>query len=824
MEKKKTNDPAVLPSGAEAVKEAVTLKLSRYFGVTPQEATESQAYKAVVLTVKDMLISGRSAFHNEIKRQSCKRVYYMCMEFLLGRQLRNNLMNLGIAEEYREALKQLGFDLDAMYEHEPDPGLGNGGLGRLAACYLDSLTTLDYPAYGYSLLYEYGFFRQKLVDGTQVELPDTWMPEGDVWLVPRTDKSCTVRFGGHIREEWKDDRCDITLEDAEEVLAVPYDLMISGDASVGGHAVNILRLWKAQTPPNFNMKLFSQGQYVQAMQQQTNAEIISKVLYPSDNHTEGKMLRLTQQYFLVSASLQTIIADHLAKYGTMSNFSEKVSIHLNDTHPALCIPELMRILMDVYSYGWDDAWRMCVETFSYTNHTVLPEALEQWNEDIFRLRLPRIYMIVCEINRRWCARLWDLYPGDWDRISRMAVIGNGNVRMANLSVVGSNCVNGVSALHTDILKKTIFHDQYRMEPQKFINITNGVTPRRWMYQSNPRLTSLIDGLIGDGWHKDCTGLSALSGFASDKSVLDEAGRIKLDNKRDFSAYVKDRTGITLSPDVIFDVQAKRMHEYKRQLLNALRIISLYNRLKDDPSADVRPKAFIFGAKAAQGYYMAKEIIRLLWNLSAEIEKDKDVREKLRVIFLEDYNVSLAEKLIPATDIDEQISLAGKEASGTGNMKFMFSGAVTIGTLDGANVEMFERLGDENIMIFGLNTGEVEDLWKRGYDASSYYHSNETLRAAVDRLSFGFNGSSFEHISRYLISGSGGIADPFMCLADFESYCSAHDRLDAMYDDRTRWERMSLMNTASAGYFSSDRSIKEYADRIWHIKPVKKGVR
>ena len=809
---------------ADSVKEAVAVKLSRYYGVSPQEAGESQVYKAVVLTVKDILIAGRSVFHNEIKRQNSKRVYYMCMEFLLGRQLKNNLMNLGIADAYRDALKDLGFDLDAIYEHEPDPGLGNGGLGRLAACYMDSLTTLDYPAYGYSLLYEYGFFRQKLVDGTQVELPDNWMPDGDVWLTPRTDRSCTVRFGGHVREEWKDGKCDIALEDCEEVLAVPYDLMISGDTSVGSHGVNILRLWKAQTTPNFNMKLFSQGQYVQAMQQQTNAEIISKVLYPSDNHTEGKILRLTQQYFLVSASLQTIIADHLTKYGTLSNFSEKVSIHLNDTHPALCVPELMRILLDIYSYSWEDAWKMCVETFSYTNHTVLPEALEQWNEDIFRLRLPRIYMIVCEINRRWCARLWDLYPGDWDRISRMAVIGGGSVRMANLSVVGSSRVNGVSALHTEILKKTIFHDQYRMEPQKFINITNGVTPRRWMYHANPRLTSLIDSLIGDGWHKDCGKLSSLAEYASDASVLEKTGEIKKSNKRDFARYVADKTGISLDTSTLFDVQAKRMHEYKRQLLNALRIVSIYNRLREDPGADIQPTSFIFGAKAAQGYYMAKEIIRLLWNLSAEIEKDKKVREKLRVIYLEDYNVSLAERLIPAADVDEQISLAGKEASGTGNMKFMFSGAVTIGTLDGANVEMYDRLGDENIMIFGLNTGEVEDMWKRGYDASSYYRAIPELKEAVDRLNVGFNGSSFEHISSYLISGNGGIADPFMCLADFESYCSAHGRLDAMYSDRTRWERMSLMNTASAGFFSSDRSVAEYAEKIWHVKPVKEGVR
>lgn len=801
----------------DKVKELITVKLNRYFGVTPQEASKSKFYKALCLTVKDLLTAKRGAFHLKLKKQSPKRIYYMCMEFLLGRQLRNNLMNLGIEPLYRAAVKELGMELDDLYEAEPDPGLGNGGLGRLAACYLDSLTTLNYPAYGYCLLYEYGLFKQKIVDGVQVELPDIWMPEGDVWLVPRSDKACTVKFGGNLKQTWIDGKLDVTLEDAEEVLAVPYDMMISGG---GSEAVNVLRLWKAKNPPDFNMKLFSQGQYVQAMQNSTNAEIISKVLYPSDNHTEGKLLRLTQQYFLVSASLQCIINDHMSRFGTLINFTDKVAIHLNDTHPALCIPELMRLLMDQYSYSWDNAWDVCLNTFSYTNHTVMPEALEQWNEALFRLKLPRIYDIVCEINRRYCADLWTLYPGDWDRISRMAVIANNNIRMANLSVIGASRVNGVSALHSDILKKTIFRDYYRKSPNKFINITNGVTHRRWLLYSNPKLSKFLDDTIGVEYRKEPERLIELAKYKDNARILSEIGKIKAENKRYFAEYIKKKSDIIIDPESIFNVQVKRMHEYKRQLLNALRIISIYDSLKTNPNFEFHPTTFIFGAKAAPGYDMAKEIIRLIWNLKAEIDADPDIRKKLRVVYLEDYNVSLAEPLIPATDIDEQISLAGKEASGTGNMKFMFNGAVTIGTLDGANVEMYERLGDENIKIFGLDTNEVEDLWKRGYRAASYYHQIPLLKAAIDRMSAGFNGIRFENITQYLISGNGGVADPFMCLADFESYMTAHKELDSYYLDRKKWNRMSLMNTASAGFFSSDRSITEYAEKIWHIKPIK----
>lgn len=804
----------------EQVREALVSKLARYFGTTPDEATEEQIYKSVVLTVKDILTQKRSDFKVDTKKQRGKKIYYLCMEFLIGRSLRNNLRNLGIADTYGEVLSEFGFSLDEIYNLEPDPGLGNGGLGRLAACFMDSLTTLDYPATGYSILYEYGLFKQRIIDGDQIELPDIWMPDGDVWLVPRKDKTFTVRLGGHIVENWNNGHCDISHEGGDVIEAVPYDMMISGADS---KAVNILRLWKACDIQNFNMGLFSQGQYTKAMEEGNNAEIISKVLYPSDNHTEGKYLRLSQQYFLVSASLQCIISDHLRTYGTLVNFSEKVAIHINDTHPALVIPELMRILIDCYSYNWDDAWKIVTETVTYTNHTVMPEALETWNEDLFRLKLPRIHTIINEINRRFCAELWNSYPGDWDRISRMSIVGYNQIRMANLSVVGSHTVNGVSKLHSEILKQTVFHDFYKHDPGKFTNVTNGIAHRRWLCYANPQLTALIDECIGDSWHKkNPEDLAEFEKYANDKSVLEKIEQIKRANKAHFAVYAENRTGVKLDPDSVFDVQIKRLHEYKRQLLNAMRIISIIVRLRENPNADIAPQTFIFGAKAAPGYQMAKYIIKLICDISAEIEKDPLLRSKIRVIFMEDYNVSLAEILIPAADISEQISLAGKEASGTGCMKLMANGAVTIGTMDGANVEIFDHVGSDNIYIFGLSTGEVDDLWKRGYNAVQYYLQNERMRAVVDCLDKGFNRRSYSDMKQYLINPqyAHGVADPYMCLADFESYMNTHEAMIRDYQNREKWNRMSLINTAKSGYFASDRSIREYADNIWHIKPIK----
>lgn len=800
----------------EEIKKALESKVSRYFGCALTDATETQIYKSVILTVRDILTNKKAEYKKAIKKNHPKRVYYLCMEFLIGRSLKNNLRNLGLADEYASVLSDLGFDIEKLYAREPDPGLGNGGLGRLAACFMDALTTQDYPAMGFSICYEYGLFKQRIVDGSQVELPDVWMDGAGVWLVPRTDKTMSIRFGGTVSENWKNGRCEIVNTDCEEIQAVPYDMMISGaDCS----AVSTLRLWKAENVNNFNMKLFSQGEYIKAMEENNNAEVISKVLYPADATPEGKMLRLSQQYFFVSASLQSIIADHLAMYGTLRNFSEKVAIHINDTHPAVCIPEMMRIFMDIYSYSWEDAWNIVKSTVSYTNHTVMPEALECWNENIFRLRLPRLYMIIEEINRRFCADMWNLYPGDWDRISRMAVIANGQVRMANLSVIGSHTVNGVSKLHSEILKDTVFHDYYKAMPDKFTNVTNGIAHRRWLCYSNPGLTALLDETVGTQYRKQPETLKKFEEFKGDRSVLSRLEAIKKENKINFSNRILEKTGEKIDPNSIFDVQVKRMHEYKRQLLNALKIINRCLEIRDDPNGNYEPMTFVFGGKAAPSYYMAKNIISLIWNLGKDIDGDELLRKFIKVIYLEDYNVSTAEVLMPASDISEQISLAGKEASGTGCMKFMINGALTLGTLDGANVEMKDAVGDENIYIFGLNAKEVEDLWRNGYVSAKYYMSNARLRATIDRISEGFNGKDFSNIATYLTS-TNGVADPYMCLADYESYKNTFDRMISDYSDRDAWLKKSLMNIANSGYFSADRSIREYAENIWHIAPVK----
>ena len=800
----------------EEIKKNLETKLARFFGVMPDEANANQVYKATILTVRDILTQKRSDFKEKVKARKARRVYYLCMEFLVGRSLKSSLMNLGIAGLYEKALSDMGFSLDSIYEMEPDPGLGNGGLGRLAACFMDSLSTLSYPATGFSICYEYGLFKQKIIDGNQIELPDEWMSRGDAWLNPRTDRAVNVRFGGHVTENWQSGKCSITYEDCDEVQAVPYDMMISG---AGGEAVNLLRLWRAHDTKIFDMSLFSQGEYVRALQETTDAEIISKVLYPSDNHDEGKMLRLTQQYFLVSASLQNIIADHLAVYGTLYNFADKVAIHINDTHPALCIPELMRILMDIYSYTWEAAWSVVTRVISYTNHTVMPEALECWNEGLFALKLPRIHMLVKEINRRLCADLWNMYPGDWDRISRMSVIAQGQVRMANLSVAASHKVNGVSALHSDILTKTVFHDYYKAFPDKFTNVTNGIAYRRWLCYSNPGLSALLDECIGTAYRTDSERLEDFRAFKDDKPTLERLMQIKADNKVNFAALVEKNTGVRIDPSSIFDVQVKRMHEYKRQLLNALKIISLYNDILENPNADITPATFIFGGKAAPGYYMAKDIIKLIWSIGQEFARDTRVRDKIRVIYLEDYNVTTTETLMPASDISEQISLAGKEASGTGCMKFMINGALTLGTLDGANIEMMEKAGAENFFIFGLNSTEVDELWKRGYDSAEYCRKSERLSKTVETLRRGFYGNSFEGMANYLLHGA-GIADPYMCMADFDSYFSTYEAMCDCYADSMKWAKKSLCNIAGAGYFSSDRSIREYAEKIWNLSPVK----
>ncbi len=807
------------PSTTE-IRKNITEKLFRHFGCSPKEASRDQLYKAVALTVKDILAEKRTAFKGKVNRAGAKRVYYLCMEFLLGRSLKNNLCNLELLENYRRALTSFGVTPEELFECEPDAGLGNGGLGRLAACFMDSLSSLDYPATGFSICYEYGLFRQMIVDGTQIELPDVWLPGGEVWLVPRADRAYRVHFGGRVKEVWREGHLDIQYEGGEDVEAVPYDMMISGADSA---AVSQLRLWRACSTRQFDMHLFSQGQYTQAMEESNNAEIISKVLYPSDNHTEGKLLRLSQQYFLVSASCQSIIRDHMAVYGNLDNFADKVAIHINDTHPALCIPELMRIFIDDYHFSWDKAWDMVTRTVSYTNHTVMPEALEKWDEDLFALKLPRIHTIMKEINERFCREAWKYYPGNWEKISQMSIIAYGQVRMANLAVVASHHINGVSKLHSEILRETVFKDFYRVYPERFLNVTNGIAHRRWLCYANPELSALLDGCIGTGYRKNPEQLADFAKFADDSQVLASLRAIKHRNKVRFEQRYFEKTGKHLDTHSLFDVQIKRLHEYKRQLLNALNIIGLYLDLKDNPNLSVQPQTFLFGAKAAPGYMMAKRIIKLISMISKDIESHPRIAEKLNVVFLEDYNVTLAEALVPAAEISEQISMAGKEASGTGCMKLMINGALTLGTLDGANIEMRAAAGPDNMFVFGLSAAEVEDLWQKGYQAAKYYAGNERLSRIVNFLNIGFAGESFADIATYLLAGSQGVvADPYLCLADFESYRQERQKAVNAYADKTRWNRMSLYNIAGAGYFAADRAVREYADRIWHITPLSGG--
>ena len=802
----------------EELNERIESKLLTRGIANPTSATNDQIYQATVSIIKELMLEYRSKFKKRIKAADGKKICYLCMEFLVGRSLKNDSKNLGIYDNLCEILKNYGTSFEKIYECEVDPGLGNGGLGRLAACFMDSLTAQDYYASGYSLLYENGLFKQKIVDGEQVELTDEWLASGGVWLVPRNDKSINVRFGGRIEEKWENGRYTVANYDYDEVNAVPYDLMIPGTTT---DSVNYIRLWRArETSPSIS-SFTTQSNYLKNLSSSIQAESITKQLYPPDNYDEGKLLRLTQQYFLVSASLQSIINDYLSEHGSLRGFEDKVAIHINDTHPALCIPELMRILMDVYSYSWDDAWAIVCKTVSYTNHTVLPEALECWRVDLFSMKLPRIFMIVNEINRRFTADLWKLYPGDWDRISRMSIVAYNQVRMANLSIVGSHTVNGVSKLHSSILKKTIFKDFYKMTPWKFTNVTNGVVHRRWLNNSNPALASLLDDLIGSEFREDATHLIKLADYKDDIAILDKIKDIKHHNKEHFAYYAYNRTGKRIDTSSVFDVQIKRMHEYKRQLLNVLKIIALYNEIIDNPNCNIPPQTFIFGCKAAPGYVMAKKIIKLIWFLAKELESNPLTRDRLKIVFMEEYNVSVAEVLIPSADISEQISLAGKEASGTGCMKLMMNGAITMGTLDGANVEILEACGKDNIYIFGLNTNEAEDLWRNGYIARDYCHRSERLRRVIDRFYSPIGGQNFSHIADYLIGGGYGIADPYMCLADFDAYYNTYRRALDDYADTQHWSKMSLMNTATSGVFASDNSINKYADEIWHATPINK---
>ena len=791
-------------------------EISRYWNIEPKSADINQLYRALSVVIRNMLRDKRNEFIGKAKKSEQKQVNYVCMEFLTGKSLRNNLYNLKIENVTAEAIKKYGVALEDLYEIEKDPGLGNGGLGRLAACFMDSLATQKYPATGYSIKYEFGLFKQKIIDGWQTELPDDWLTTSDVWLIPHTDERVIVKFDGTIRENWAYDGLHIYYDNPTEIEAVPYDMYLSG---YGSNGVSKLRLWESSSLHSIDMNLFSQGDYIRALSEDAMGEAISKVLYPADNHNEGKILRLKQQYFLVSASAQDIVKNHFRQYNTLDNFSEKTAIHINDTHPALIIPELMRIFMDEYHYTWDKAWEIVCASVSYTNHTVLTEALETFDIDIIKNKLPRIYMLIDEINKKFLCEAASKYSGDYNRAVEMSIFGYNKVNMANLCIMGSHRVNGVARLHTEILEKTIFKDFYDYSPDKFINITNGIAHRRWLNQANPKLKNLLDELLGTEYYLNLEKLTGLKKYFNDTSVLDELNYIKYSNKKKLTDYVLKNNNIALNIDSIFDIQAKRLHEYKRQLLNALRIISLIIDINEGNTGEIVPETFIFAAKAAPGYQRAKEIIQLICFLSDYINKNPNIKKYINVVFLENYSVSLAELIIPAGELSEQISLAGKEASGTGNMKFMLNGALTIGTYDGANIEILNQVGEENFFLFGMKDNEVEDLWSHGYYSIQYYQKNPKLRKIIDFLNKGIEGKSFESLSRYLL-GDGQVGDPYMCFADFDSYMDVHGRASHLYyDDKRKWNQQSLMNIASSGLFSADRTIREYADNIWNIKAV-----
>ena len=801
----------------ETLKEAIVQKLRLNYGCTEKQATDGEMMKACAMVLRDIMAERGVQTRENTTREEKRKVHYLSLEFLMGRSLMKNAFNLELLGALNEAIDELGFKAADIFEMEPDAGLGNGGLGRLAACYLDSMTTLEIPAAGYSICYELGIFKQKIVEGQQVELPDDWMQLGDAWLLPKLQEAEEVHFGGTVRTRWDNGHLMVVHEDYTRVLAVPCDMEIAGYDT---DHVNTLRLWQARSPKPIDMKLFSQGQYLHAAEERAMADAISQVLYPEDNHYEGKSLRLKQQYFFVSATIQSIVRKHIQQYGTVKNFHEKNIIQINDTHPTLVIPELMRILVDDAGMDWDEAWHIVTHCVAYTNHTVMAEALEVWPQQLFETLLPRVWQILQEIARRWQQQVEDFYH-DPAKTAKLAIIWDGGVRMANLCIAGSMAVNGVSALHSEILRKDLFKDACQMQPDKFKNVTNGIDHRRWVSQINPGLDSLIRDLTGgDGYLTHPMELKKLEQYVGDTSVLARLDDIKKANKQAFADFAKKQQGVVLNTDAIFDVQVKRLHEYKRQLLNVLQIIYLYQRLQDDPDLSIPPQTFLFGAKAAPGYAVAKRIIHLINSLADQVNSDPLCRDRLQVVFLENYRVSLAEMLMPASEVSQQISTAGKEASGTGNMKFMINGALTVGTLDGANVEMHELLGDENMFLFGLKADEVEHL-RHTYDPQLLYQRDPVLRRAVDTLKTGFrDGVTYEDIWQRLLTDTDGPADQYMVLADFAAYCDAESRMRHTYEDRNRWNAMSLTNIARSGVFAADRAIAQYADTIWHV-PYKK---
>lgn len=787
------------------IKELFIKKLEHKYNVTPVEASDKQIYQVLSEIIVDFLKGKRQKFINRVNSEGKKQVYYLSMEFLMGRSLKTSIYNLEIVKDIEDMLAEYDVKLDNIYECEPDAGLGNGGLGRLAACYLDALATMAYPAMGYSIRYEYGIFKQKIEDGWQTELPDNWLPGGSVWLESRPELAIDVHFEGELHEYWDNQYHHLSHVNYSTVQAIPYDMYVSGHDSEG---VSVLRLWDAKAP-SFDMSMFNHGDYEKALGQNAAANAISKVLYPNDNHLEGKALRLRQQYFMCAASVGDIVNNHMAVYGTLDNLHDKVAIHINDTHPTLAIPELMRILLDDCGYSWDKAWHIVKNTFAYTNHTVMAEALEKWDVNLVKRIIPRVFTIIVEINNRYCAQLMERNGGDSAKTTRMSIIKDNQIHMATLCVVASHSINGVSKLHSEIIRQSVFNDEYHDIPRKFKNVTNGIAYRRWLYQSNPGLTKLLREKIGDKFLHDGSELKKLCVFENDKTVLDSLMKVKKDNKQRFADYVKKNSGIVMNTDSIFDVQVKRLHEYKRQHLNVMNILADYDYLLNNPNADFVPKTYIFAAKAAPGYYLAKQIIKLIWAISEEIRKNPKINKKLSVYFLEDYRVTLSELLMPASDISEQISLAGTEASGTGNMKLMLNGAVTLGTLDGANIEIGDAVGDDNIIIFGMKTEEVNDLKRSGYNPGAYYESNPVIKTAIDRMYSGINGCTFGEVANSLKD-----SDPYMVLADFDSYRKAQAYSSECYKDSEKWAKMSLNNIAGAGIFSADRAVTEYAKDIW----------
>lgn len=807
----------------ETFKKSVLFNMKNVFRKTVEEATPEQMYQAVAYAVKDVIIDEWIATHKEYEKQDVKTLYYLSMEFLMGRALGNNIINIMSQQEVKEVLEELGFDLNAIEDQEPDPALGNGGLGRLAACFLDSLATLGYPAYGCGIRYRYGMFKQKIENGYQVEVPDNWLMNGYPFEIRRAEYATEVKFGGYVNTVWENGRERFVQEGYQSVRAVPYDMPIVG---YGNNVVNTLRIWDAEAINTFSLDSFDRGDYQKAVEQENLAKTIVEVLYPNDNHYAGKELRLKQQYFFISASVQRAVIKYMENHEDIHRFYEKTVFQLNDTHPTVAVPELMRILLDEYGLGWDEAWEITTRTCAYTNHTIMSEALEKWPIDLFSRLLPRIYQIVEEINRRFQQKITEMYPGNQDKIRSMSIIYDGQVRMAHLAIAGGFSVNGVARLHTEILKNQELKDFYQMMPDKFNNKTNGITQRRFLLHGNPLLAKWITDKIGDDWIVDLPHLHQLAVYAEDSKCRQEFMDIKYQNKVRLASYIKEHNGIDVDPRSIFDVQVKRLHEYKRQLMNILHVMYLYNQLKDNPEMDMVPRTFIFGAKAAAGYKRAKLTIKLINAVAEVVNRDRSIGGKIKVVFIEDYKVSNAEIIFAAADVSEQISTASKEASGTGNMKFMLNGALTLGTMDGANVEIVEEVGAENAFIFGLSSDEVIRYEREGgYDPMEIFNNDSEIRRVLMQLINGYYSPEDPELFRDIYNSllntqSSDRADIYFILKDFRSYADARSRIGQAYRDKDWWAKAAMLNVACSGKFTSDRTIEEYVRDIWHLEKVK----